>query len=96
MALDDVIQRFFEKKPFNDEQGLRGPNVPLEPLREVLGPGGTTGGVGSYQVEQRLPTPPPVEMGALGGTGGSGTIRARYIDTSGGSPTTATGSFLTP
>jgi hypothetical protein len=67
----DIVKRFLEKKPFDEELGLAGRGPKQDRMRELLG---STGGSGSYQVDAAKVSPTPVVTGEPGGGGTSPTI----------------------
>jgi hypothetical protein len=73
MPLEDTLKRFFDKMPFDEKEGLRGPHPALEPLRQVMGTGGVVGGVGSFEVQEAKTAQPPVVTGGGEGSGGATT-----------------------
>jgi len=61
--MDDPLRRLLDRKPLDPALGMRGPNPPMEPLREVQG---TSGGNGSFQLpRQEDPVSNPVAAAPL-------------------------------
>jgi len=62
----EIIKNFLTKKPFEEAYGLAGRSPRQEPMRQILG---TSGGGGSFQVDQPKVAQPAVQNGE-GGTEG--------------------------
>lgn len=73
MTDQEMLDNYFNKKPFNEEVGIRGNVTPGAQRQIFVSPGVETGGVGSSNIQpQRYPL--PVSEGGGGDGGGSGVI----------------------